>query len=84
MATKRNANSPAGDEGNSLSRTDRLLAVLLLGQQPNAKLWDKIKMLRSAGLTNTEIGEILGMSGSAVGKTYYDATKRSGSKKRKS
>jgi len=54
-----------------------LLAVLVLGQQPNATQWQRIKSLRSAGLTNPEIGELLGMSGPAVGKVFYDATKRS-------
>jgi hypothetical protein len=67
----------------SFSRTDRLLATLLLVQQPNATLWEKIRLLRSAGLTNPEIGELLGMTGAAVAKTFYDATRRSGTKKLK-
>jgi predicted transcriptional regulator len=57
--------------------------MILLGQQPNATGWDKIRVLRSAGLGNPEIGELLGMTGAAVSKTFYDATKRSSSKKPK-
>ena len=72
-----------GNEATSrgLSRTERLLAMLILGQQPSATQLQRIKLLRSAGLTNTEIGQLLGMTGLAVGKVFYDATKRSNPKK---
>lgn len=81
MAQKRNAKREEAC-GAALSRTDRLLAMILLGQQSSATLWDKIRVLRSAGLTNTEIGGLLGITGSAVGKSFYDATKRGTAKKR--
>jgi hypothetical protein len=83
VSPKGNANDRIRAEAQPLPRVERLLAMLLLGQQPNATLWEKIKLLRAAGLTNPAIGEILGMSGSAVGKTFYDATKRSVPKKLK-
>ena len=83
MPPRRNVDGNDEGKTSSFSRTDRLLATLLLGQQPKATLWEKIKLLRSAGLTNPEIGELLGMSGSAVGKSFYDATKRSSPKKPK-
>jgi predicted transcriptional regulator len=57
--------------------------MILLGQQQSATLQDKIRVLRSAGLGNAEIGELLGMTGPAVGKAFYDATKRGASKTRR-
>jgi hypothetical protein len=78
---KRKAEASNEAKSGGFSRTERLLAVLILGQQPNATQLQRIKLLRSAGLTNTEIGQLLGMSGLAVGKVFYDATKRSNPKK---
>lgn len=84
MPTKRKSEGKSESDTGAFPRVERLLAMILLGQQPGAATgWEKIGLLRSAGLTNTEIGEMLGMSGLVVGKTFYDATKRRSPKKKK-
>jgi len=83
VALRRGEEPAANLEGRNFQRVERLLAMILLAQQPTASLVEKVKTLRSAGLSNPEIGSMLGMSGSAVGKTFYDATKRSAQKKKK-
>jgi hypothetical protein len=66
-----------------LQRVERLLAMLLLADQRNAKLIDKVKLLRSAGFANPEIGAMLGTTGDAVSKLFYKGTKRGVAKKTK-
>lgn len=58
-----------------IDRTERLLALILIGQTPSASQRDKVLKLNVAGFTNVEIADLLGMSGASVAQALYEARK---------
>lgn len=63
------------------SRTDRLLAVILLQSMKGASQRDKILQLNLAGLSNVEIADVLETTTAVVSQSLYEA--RKGGRKKK-
>lgn len=66
-----------------LERVEKLLALILVHDMRDAPLSDKAVALRSAGLGNGEIAEVLGSTAKSVGQQLY-AVRKGGKRRKKS
>jgi hypothetical protein len=64
------------------SRTEQLLALILLHQMKTAPQRDKILQLSLAGFTNTEIADLLQTTSAVVGQSLY-TTRRGTARQRR-
>lgn len=63
-------------------RTERLLALILIGQMKDASQRDKIHRLNLAGFNNTEIADILETTSEVVASSLYQKRKAKTARKR--
>jgi DNA-directed RNA polymerase specialized sigma24 family protein len=61
------------DSGAALSRTEALLAQLLLHSMSDAGQQKKALALRAAGLANTEIAQLMGTTADVIAQRLYIA-----------
>ena len=66
-----------------LTKSERLLALLLLHFAESGGQRRKAELLRRAGLTNREIADLLGTTAAVVGQVLYEARKSKARPKRK-
>lgn len=65
---------------NKTERTEILLALLLINQNKNASLTEKIELLNIAGFSNLEIANILEISSESVANALYKKRKTKSNK----
>jgi hypothetical protein len=63
-----------------ITRTERLLALLVLQTMAEASQIDKCVLLNRAGFGNAEIAELLGTNTAVVTQNLYEARKTKGRK----
>jgi predicted transcriptional regulator len=68
------------------SRSEKILAMMLINQMQQASVGAKAQALNRAGLSNAEIAELLGVTSAVVGQRLYElrgaTKKRSAAKSR--
>jgi len=62
----------------AVTRTERLLALLLVQQMGSAPQREKIKLLNLADFSNVEIADILDTTAQVVAQSLYTARRDSG------
>jgi DNA-directed RNA polymerase specialized sigma24 family protein len=71
--TRTSRGNAASDAGLGLSRTEALLAQLLMQSMGSGGQEKKALALRAAGLSNVEIAQLLGTTAAVVGQVLYQA-----------
>jgi hypothetical protein len=59
-----------------VTRTERLLALILMTSKEGTSQQDKIVLLRSAGFSNAEIAGLVGATPAVVGQSVYAAKRK--------
>ncbi len=80
MATSRRHAS--SDKGQTTSRTERLLALILLESSGEGGQQRRAELLRKAGFQNREIADLLGTRSEVIGQVLYLAKKNKAKKLR--
>jgi DNA-binding CsgD family transcriptional regulator len=82
VAAKKMASSDKSDASGISSRSERLLAILVLEAISKNSDLEKAVLLSSVGFTNSEVANLLGTSAHTVGQHLYKSRSRKGSRKR--
>ena len=80
--TRRGAGKEGQETIGTLSRSEALLAQILLHSMGSAGQEKKAMTLRAAGLANIEIAELLGTTKAVVGQVLYQGRQRRGARGR--
>jgi DNA-directed RNA polymerase specialized sigma24 family protein len=74
-------NSRNGNDGAPVTRTERLLALLVMHNMAEASQTDRALVLSRAGFSNPEIADLLGTTTATVTQSLYSARRASGRKR---